>query len=235
MNAVAIKNLEFKWPKSVEPVLSIDEFSLQKNSSLFLQGPSGSGKSTFLSLLSGILTPQSGSIEILGQDITKLTSKQRDLFRADHLGYIFQMFNLLPYLTVLENVTLPCYFSKTRLQRIGSSEKDVNNEALRLLDKLGLSSQDLLQKKVTELSLGQQQRVAACRALMGKPELLIADEPTSALDADAQQNFLDLLSEECSEHNISLIFVSHDQRLATEFNSVVKLENRRLVFQNQNV
>jgi putative ABC transport system ATP-binding protein len=228
MDAIVIKDLDFKWDKASAPILNIDHFKVEQKSSLFLQGPSGSGKSTLLSLLSGILVPQSGSIEILGQTINQLSGKERDKFRADHIGYIFQMFNLLPYLSVIENVTLPCSFSRRRLDKIGNSKEDINKEAVRLLNKLGLSTEALLNKPVTELSLGQQQRVAACRALMGGPELLIADEPTSALDADAQESFLNLLSEECHRNGITLIFVSHDERLSGQFDRIARIKDGSL-------
>ena len=157
-----------------------------------------------------------------------MNGKERDRFRADHIGYIFQMFNLLPYLSVIENVSLPCSFSKHRYSKIGTSYADIKNEAIRLLDTLGFSSENMLNKPVTELSLGQQQRVAACRALMGGPELLIADEPTSALDADTQENFLSLIAEECYRNDTTLIFVSHDERLSGQFDAVARLQNKRL-------
>ncbi|WP_115461689.1 ABC transporter ATP-binding protein [Winogradskyella aurantiaca] len=232
MDTIVINNLEFRWEPTASPILTIDHLKLKKNSSLFLQGPSGSGKSTLLSLLAGILVPQSGTIEMLGQSIHQLRSKERDKFRADHVGYIFQMFNLLPYLSVLENVTLPCSFSKSRFKKLGNSDKAVEKEALRLLNKLGFSDKQFLNKPVTELSLGQQQRVAACRALMGSPEILIADEPTSALDADAQENFLTLLNEECKKNEITLIFVSHDERLAQQFDQVARLRGGNITVES---
>ncbi|MEM1001528.1 MAG: ATP-binding cassette domain-containing protein, partial [Bacteroidota bacterium] len=153
---------------------------------------------------------------------------------ADHIGYIFQMFNLLPYLSVVENVTLPCSFSKHRFNKVAGNDKKVDDEAVRLLSKLGLSDSKLLSKPVTELSLGQQQRVAACRALIGSPEILIADEPTSALDADAQESFLELLSEECSNNDITLIFVSHDERLSNGFDKIARLKNGALSLEVKN-
>lgn len=223
MNAVEINNLEFKWNNEEAILLSIEKLLIKKGERLFLQGASGSGKSTLLSLLSGILTPHHGSVDILGKRISKLGGKERDRFRANHIGYIFQMFNLLPYLSVIENVALPCHFSKYRRDRIGGSEAAINEESKRLLKRLGLASKELLNKNVTELSLGQQQRVAACRALIGSPEILIADEPTTALDASAQFDFLALLSEECLKNETTMIFVSHDNRLSGEFDRVLKL------------
>jgi putative ABC transport system ATP-binding protein len=230
MDAVLIKHLRFKWPDSKNALLTIDQLRLQKNSSLFLQGKSGSGKSTFLSLLAGIITPQSGSIELLENAFSDFNAKDRDMFRANHIGYIFQMFNLLPYLNVVENVMLPCFFSKQRANKIGKSEKDYADEARRLLNSVGLSDKTLLNKRPIELSLGQQQRIAACRALIGSPEILIADEPTSSLDAYAQSDFLHLLQEECSKNQITLIFVSHDDRLAQHFNQIAQLDNGNIQF-----
>ncbi|WP_370391744.1 ABC transporter ATP-binding protein [uncultured Winogradskyella sp.] len=232
MDAIRIENLKFKWPDANDILLDIDHLNLEKNTSLFIQGKSGSGKSTLLSLLAGILTPNSGNIKILGQNLNDLKSKNRDVFRAHHIGYIFQMFNLLPYLNVIENVILPCRFSRLRAEKIGSSEKDVEIEARRLLKSVGLSDHEILNKRPTELSLGQQQRVAACRALIGSPEILIADEPTSALDAHSQIDFLKLLLEECSKNKATLIFVSHDDRLASNFTKVAHLDNGKMTFHN---
>lgn len=232
MDAIRIENLKFKWPDANDILLDIDHLNLEKNTSLFIQGKSGSGKSTLLSLLAGILTPNSGNIKILGQNLNDLKSKNRDVFRAHHIGYIFQMFNLLPYLNVIENVILPCRFSRRRAEKIGSSEKDVEIEARRLLKSVGLSDHEILNKRPTELSLGQQQRVAACRALIGSPEILIADEPTSALDAHSQIDFLKLLLEECSNNQATLIFVSHDDRLASNFTKVAHLDNGKMTFHN---
>lgn len=233
MNALTIKNLEFKWKTTDNPLLSIDHLHIERNKSIFLKGNSGSGKSTLLSLLAGIILPQSGHIEILGQSLSDLDSKARDKFRADHIGYIFQMFNLIPYLNVIENVTLPCYFSKLRAQKVGASETDYVNEAKRLLKRVGLSDTHILNKKVNELSLGQQQRIAACRALIGSPELIIADEPTSSLDASAQFDFLSLLTEECTANKATLIFVSHDERLASKFDQTLTLQHGTIAFDAQ--
>lgn len=233
MNALSLKNLEFKWEIKDKPLLSIDHLHIENNKSIFLKGNSGSGKSTLLSLLAGIIIPQSGHIEILGESFSKLDSKSRDKFRADHIGYIFQAFNLIPYLNVIENVTLPCYFSKLRAQKVGNSEIDYINEAKRLLKRVGLSDNQILSKKVNELSIGQQQRIAACRALIGGPELIIADEPTSSLDANAQFDFLNLLTEECTANKATLIFVSHDDRLASKFDQKLTLLNGTIVFDSQ--
>ena len=212
---VSITDLQFAWPGQ-PPLLDIPVFELQAGERLFLRGPSGSGKSTLLGLIAGVLDSGTGQVKILDQNMAQLSGSQRDRLRADHLGVIFQMFNLVPYLSVIQNVVLPCQFSKRRLneaKRAGGTEA----EARRLLARLGLEDENLLARKVTELSVGQQQRVASARALIGKPAMIIADEPTSALDADARDRFIELLSEEARKTGAALLFVSHDGALAPLF------------------
>ncbi len=197
-------------------------FNANAGDRIFLYGPSGSGKSTLLGLLGGVLSAQSGSINILGNDFTRLSQTQKDRVRADHIGFIFQQFNLIPYLSVIENVLLPCRFSKLRLSKVLTKSNHLRTEAERLLSQLDLNP-SLWHQPVTQLSVGQQQRVAAVRALIGKPEIIIADEPTSALDADRQASFLALLLRECADANAMLLFVSHDRRLASAFNREIDL------------
>jgi putative ABC transport system ATP-binding protein len=167
-----------------------------------------------------VLEAGSGEVIVLGQDLATLEPAARDRLRADHLGVIFQMFNLVPYLSVIGNVTLPLRFSPKRRAAINGNEDD---EARRLLSRLGLTDETLLARRVSDLSVGQQQRVAAARALIGGPEIVIADEPTSALDADARDQFIDLLSEEARRTGAALLFVSHDAGLATHFDRAVDL------------
>ena len=167
--------------------------------------------------------PQQGSITLLGQSLPQLSSLRRDRFRADHTGYLFQQFNLLPYLSVLDNVTLPCRFSALRRERALRQQPDLDTAAEHLLRELGLSDATLHQRSAGALSIGQQQRVAAARALIGSPELVIADEPTSALDADSRDAFLKLLFDECEQMGSSLLFVSHDTSLATRFDRALSL------------
>jgi putative ABC transport system ATP-binding protein len=188
---------------------------------VFLRGPSGSGKSTLLGLIGGVLVPQRGSVRLLGTDLAALSPSGRDRFRGEHLGFIFQMFNLIPYLGVLENVILPAQFSPARAARVPG--RDLAAEGRRLLGALGLGAADLLAQPVTELSIGQQQRVAAARALLGRPEILVADEPTSALDHDARGQFLQLLMDECRAQGTTLLFVSHDTSLGGLFDRVLSL------------
>jgi putative ABC transport system ATP-binding protein len=212
--AVRLTDLRFAWPGQARPCLDIEAFAVGSGESVFVHGESGSGKSTLLALLGGVLLPQAGSVNILGTELTRLSAAARDRFRADHAGFVFQQFNLIPYLSVQDNVLLPCRFSARRRGRALSRSATIAAEARRLLAELDLE-EPLWRRPVTQLSVGQQQRVAAARALIGAPELVIADEPTSALDAARQAAFLDLLARECALAGATLIFVSHDARLAS--------------------
>jgi len=214
---VEAHKLTFRWQPDHADVLNIEDLRVDSGEKLFLVGHSGSGKSTLLSLLAGVIVPQTGRLSVLGQDMHKLRSAQRDHFRADHVGFIFQMFNLIPYLSVVDNVLLPLRFSSSRRQHVAALDHDEHLEARRLLDHLGLNDPALLERPVTELSVGQQQRVAAARSLIGAPQLLIADEPTSALDPHHRQTFIELLFRECEEEGSTLLFVSHDHSLGQRF------------------
>ncbi|MBA3067401.1 MAG: ABC transporter ATP-binding protein [Hyphomonas sp.] len=216
---IEVHGLGFAWKQGLQ-VLDIPEFSVDAGERVFLRGPSGSGKSTLLGLIAGVLAPQTGTIRVLGEDMARLSAARRDRLRADHVGVIFQMFNLVPYLSVTGNVLLPLRFSSARRKAAGS---DADGEARRLLARLGLEDEQLLKRRVSDLSVGQQQRVAAARALIGAPKLIIADEPTSALDADARDRFIALLSEEVTRSGASLLFVSHDRSLAPLFTRAVDL------------
>ncbi|WP_434997227.1 ABC transporter ATP-binding protein [Vibrio scophthalmi] len=216
---IALQQVEFTWPGGDKPTLAIKKLDVHRGEHLFIKGPSGCGKSTLLGLLTGINQAQQGSVTILGEEQGQLNSRQRDRFRADNIGYIFQQFNLLPYLSVIENVILPCQFSTQRKQRV---EVDLALRAQDLLEKLHLSPA-LLHKPVVELSIGQQQRVAAARALIGSPPLIIADEPTSSLDHDNRTAFIELLLEQVNQVNATLVFVSHDPTLEALFDRSLDL------------
>ncbi len=176
-----------------------------------------------LSLIGAVLSEFKGKISVLGQDMARLSARSKDRFRADNIGFIFQMFNLIPYLSMVENVILPCHFSAKRRQAALDGVDSLDEQARRLLDHLGLRQHELESDKVMEFSVGQQQRVAAARALIGKPELVIADEPTSSLDADTRKKFIELLFEECSAAGSTLVFVSHDSSLGSLFNRRIVL------------
>jgi putative ABC transport system ATP-binding protein len=222
-NVIRMSGVRFVWPGRDAFSLAIDAFALPPAKRILLIGPSGSGKSTFLSLLCGIVAPQTGAIEILGTDITKLPASARDGFRAEHFGIIFQIFNLLPYGTVIDNVLLPLSFAPRRRER-ATTNGTAEAEAARLLTRLGVEPHLLRGPSAANLSVGQQQRVAAARALIGSPEIIVADEPTSALDRNRQAAFLDLLFTQVSEAGASLIMVSHDETLAGRFDEVIRLD-----------
>jgi putative ABC transport system ATP-binding protein len=221
---IELEELSFSWAAGQEPLLDIGYLSIEPGEKVFIEGPSGSGKSTLLNLLAGVLVPQRGQVSILAQKMTSLTSANRDRFRADHIGVIFQMFNLIPYLSIAENVTLPCRFSARKFKNTTERGGGPAQEANRLLKALNLADPELLGRPVTELSVGQQQRVAAARALIGGPDIVIADEPTSSLDAGHREAFIKLLFTECEQAGTTLVFVSHDGSLARFFDRSLSLQ-----------
>lgn len=218
---VKMSGVRFAWPGGNGFEIAIDNFSLNASTRTLLVGPSGGGKSTLLSLLCGIIAPQRGEISILGTNIVGLSSAARDRFRAEHIGVIFQMFNLLPYGSVIDNVVLPLSFASGRRMR-AQKQVAIEEEAARILGDLGIVA-SLQRGSASALSVGQQQRVAAARALIGTPELLVADEPTSALDEEHQERFLELLFRQIEDANSSLLMVSHDRRIGSMFDTVIEL------------
>ncbi len=212
MNIFEISDLKFKYAQSTETVLDIPLLNIKQGQSVFLHGPSGSGKSTLLEILAAVMIPQYGQIKILNQDMAELSASARDQFRSKHIGYIFQQFNLIPYLSVAENINLPFLFNKKK-----KNEKIYS----RLVSALNIKN--IQHKKVNQLSIGQQQRVAAARALVFQPEIILADEPTSALDSDRRENFIKILFELSTEQNSTLVFVSHDMALKPLFSTALNL------------
>ncbi len=223
-NLIEIEALRFGWPGAQEPLLSCDRFDLQRGEHLFIRGPSGSGKSTLLNLLAGVLTPDAGRLSLMQQDTASLGAAGRDRFRADHIGFIFQQFNLVPYLDLVENVILPCRFSARRASRACEAQGSVPAAAAYLLQQLFVDDQLDMKAPVNQLSVGQQQRVAAARALIGRPEIVIADEPTSALDFETRARFIDLLFEQVDASQATLVFVSHDPTLADRFSRILDID-----------
>ena len=219
---IKIDDLKFSWPNQSQTTLDIKALEIDPGQTLFIEGPSGSGKTSLLNLIGAVTEPTAGTIDVLGQSLNTLKGAAKDQFRADHIGFIFQQFNLLPYLSMLENITLPCHFSRARRTKALDSG-NLMDEAKRLLSHLQMNDPNLVNKPVTQLSVGQQQRVAAARALIGRPEIIIADEPTSALDANTRESFIQLLFNECEQSGSTLIFVSHDSALASLFDRRVVL------------
>lgn len=212
-NSLSINDLQFSWSKHSDFKLNIPSWQVKSGQKVFLYGRSGEGKSTLLNLISGIDNHYIGSVEVLGQNLASMSQMQRDSFRANNIGVIFQQFNLLPYLSGLQNILLAQSFKNAK-----SSSKD--QQLANICDKLELSP-TLLRQKASQLSVGQQQRVAVARALLGSPSLIIADEPTSALDSETRENFIQLLLD--TAKSATVIFVSHDMSLANYFDSQVRL------------
>lgn len=227
-SVATLTNIKFRWHKAELAILDIPFLNIQAQQHLLIKGVSGSGKSTLLSLLSGINKVEEGEVKLLGNDVGKLSQGQRDQFRADNIGYIFQQFNLLPYLSVVDNVSLACDFSSKRKQKVLASypviADPIRLEAIRLLDALNLP-RELLDQKASKLSIGQQQRVAAARALIGSPAIIIADEPTSALDHKNSEAFIKLLMQEATRTKATLILVSHDPLLEPLFEQSLDLSS----------
>lgn len=216
--AIRLENVVFGYDPR-QPVLRVARLVVRAGKRVFLYGPSGCGKTTLLGLITGVLQPQQGTCMVLGRDLTRMSMSDRDQHRGAEMGYIFQSFNLIPYLTVRQNVALPCHIHARRRRHIVAPT--VAQEVERLVLRLGLHTH--LDRGVKKLSTGQQQRVAIARAVIGKPRLVIADEPTSSLDADRREAFLELLFEVCGEAGATLVFVSHDQTLMTHFDERIAL------------
>jgi putative ABC transport system ATP-binding protein len=216
--AVELSGVHFAYRRGTD-VLAIESLTIARGERVFLHGPSGSGKTTLLGLVAGVLHADRGAVRLLGRDLTTMSSSARDAFRARHLGYVFQMFNLIPYLSVRDNILLPVRLDAERRGRLGSvSFESAVNAIARELD-IGA----LVDRPISELSVGQQQRVAAARALIGSPEVIICDEPTSALDTDRREQFLQLLFASCAQAGATLVFVSHDHTLMPLFSRAVSL------------
>jgi len=216
--ALTLNDVRFRWPGRASFGLSVPGFQVAQGESVLLLGESGSGKSTLLSLICGIITADTGRVEVGGTDLSTLRAGARDRFRAERIGVIFQQFNLLPYASVSDNILLPLRFAPERRKRAAP------DEAASLCAALGLP-EGITGTTAGRLSVGQQQRVAVARALIGQPPLIVADEPTSALDAATQDTFLGLLFDRIATTGSSLLMVSHDERLGARFERVVHLSD----------
>ncbi|HFK2945142.1 TPA: ATP-binding cassette domain-containing protein [Stenotrophomonas maltophilia] len=214
---IALEDVQFGYATRL--VLDIPQLLIEQGSSVLLRGVSGGGKSTLLGLLAGVLLPGRGRVEVAGHALQMMRGAARDRFRADHLGVIFQQFNLLPFLSVRDNIALGLRFSRLRSARISGP---LDAEIARLLQALQLNP-ELMQRRAGTLSVGQQQRVAAARALIGRPAVLLADEPTSALDRQAATAFLQLMSAQCRAAGTTVLVVSHDESLQPLFDRTISL------------
>jgi putative ABC transport system ATP-binding protein len=222
--AVTLDNVRYQYggAKAKSTKFYIPRWDVEENDTVFLHGESGSGKSTLLAMLSGMLVPDQGDVTVLGQSLSGMSNRERDAFRAQNIGVVFQTFNLIPYLSILNNIELAAYLA-------GKGKRDIRERAEQLMVSLKMSA-ELLERPVSQLSIGQQQRVAIVRALINAPRLLLVDEPTSALDASARDAFMDLLVAVVAENNTAMVFVSHDQALAKHFAKSVDIAS---VIQNE--
>ncbi|MCA0928789.1 ABC transporter ATP-binding protein [Ruegeria profundi] len=217
---IDLKNVRFRWPGRKSFGISVSALSVRAGETVLLLGESGSGKSTLLSLIGGTIIADRGIVTVSGIDLKTLSSGKRDRFRAENIGVIFQQFNLLPFASVIDNILLPLRFAPERRSRC----LDENRDAANLCSALGLPD-GIVSSKAAKLSVGQQQRVAVARALIGQPPILVADEPTSSLDETSQATFLDLMFEQVRAQNSTLLMVSHDPRLAERFDRVVRMSD----------
>ncbi len=217
--AIQLKDVRFAYPQTPnKTVLDIKHWTVAEQEHVFVHGPSGGGKSTLLNLLSGMLAASHGEVSVLGQPLNTMSNRQRDRFRADHIGYIFQQFNLIDYLDPIDNIQLAHHFSKK--DKTAISHDDITA----LLATFNITEAEW-NKPVAQLSIGQQQRIAIARAMINKPELLIADEPTSSLDQQNRDNFMSELMAMAKDNNVTLLFVSHDMSLAKYFERIDALSD----------
>ncbi|HPE43294.1 MAG TPA: ABC transporter ATP-binding protein [Bacteroidales bacterium] len=204
------------YNETIVPVKALHEVDLSFDQGEFtsIVGPSGSGKTTLLNMLGGLDKPSSGQILINRKDITTLKERQLTNFRLQHIGFVFQSYNLIPVLTAIENVSFIMLLQK-------HSRKKIDQRAREILEQVGLG--DRLNARPSQLSGGQQQRVAVARALASRPDFVLADEPTANLDTQSAFNLLDIMEKLNREENITLIFSTHDQRVIERARRVITL------------
>ncbi len=221
VSAIAAQKLNMIYETGGQQYQALHNVNLniQKGAIHLLMGPSGSGKTTLLSILAGLLTPSNGGVRLLGEDITQLSAANLAAFRLQHIGFIFQGFNLFPALTALENVEIA-------FQLKGFRGRAATQEAIDLLDQVGLG--DRLHRRPQDLSGGQKQRVAIARALVGNPALIMADEPTAALDSQNGHAVIELLRTLAKENDRTVLIVTHDPRIVDVADEVTYLEDGKI-------
>lgn len=224
--AIATEGVEvtLKSGQRVQQILKQITLSVQQGMVQLLMGPSGSGKTTLLTVLAGLLTPTAGSVHLLGENFTQLSQQQQAQFRLNHLGFVFQDFNLFPALSAIENI-------EVALNLKGIRGRQARRQAQELLDQVGLA--DYAQKRPLALSGGQQQRVAIARALAGEPQLILADEPTASLDSQSGRSVMELLRKLAKDHRCTVLMVTHDPRILDLADQITYLEDGEIVDQRQ--
>lgn len=217
---VKIRDLRFRYNDAGDFNLHIDALNLAPGRAYLLYGPSGKGKTTLLNLMAGVLRPDAGSIEICGTDLATVSNARMDMFRGENIGFIFQTLNLIPWLSAQDNIALSLAFAPSRRARL---ERSLDDTIMALFDRLDLDRK-LAGVKARQLSIGQQQRISAARALIGGPALLLADEPTSALDEDNTKLFLHLLRQSLDKSRQTMMVVSHDKSIREYFDEVIEID-----------
>ncbi|MEM1239137.1 MAG: ABC transporter ATP-binding protein [Cyanobacteria bacterium P01_H01_bin.26] len=225
MVAIAAQNIQMSFMSGTTEtkVLKGIDLAIPPGQIRLMMGPSGSGKTTLLSILAGILTPTAGQVQLLGQEITTLSRKKLTAFRRDHIGFIFQSFNLFPALTALENIELA-------LQLKGYKGPSNKEQAFDLLKQVGLG--DRVDNLPADLSGGQKQRVAIARALAGEPELIMADEPTAALDSATGHDVIELMQYLAKNKGCTVLIITHDPRITDAADEITYLEDGVLAQQS---
>lgn len=219
---IDIKNLTKSFHKNKEVITPLEDLSLEvkKGEFLSLMGPSGSGKTTLLNIIAGIDSPTAGSVRVNGEDIAQLSRSQLTKWRAEHVGYIFQLYHLVPILSAYENVELPLLLGKwTKAER--------KKKIMAALELVGLA--DRADHRPSELSGGQEQRVAIARAIVHDPELLVADEPTGDLDRESADSILNLLNNLAEQHGKTIVMVTHDPKASAAAHRALQLEKGKFV------
>jgi putative ABC transport system ATP-binding protein len=206
-------------PTAVRALRGVD-LDVKPAEVLMIMGPSGCGKTTLLSVISALLDPDSGTCEVLGRDLARMTPLERSRFRCATVGFVFQKFNLLPGVSILDNVTVPLLIG-------GHARKDAESRSFKILDELGL--RDRTSASPNELSGGQQQRVAIARALVHNPELIVCDEPTSALDQTTGQMVMETLRDQARQTDRAVIVVTHDTRIMNYADRIVRMEDGAII------
>ncbi len=219
-----MENVSKSYRHRGQTVAALDDASIHipKGDFVSVVGPSGSGKSTLLLMLGGMLSPSTGRVLIEDQSIYNLTSDTRARLRKKYIGFVFQTFNLIPYLTALENVQVPMFLARV-------NEDTQRERAVALLERVGLA--DRIEHKPSELSVGQQQRVALARMLANDPAVILADEPTGNLDPETSQQIIGFF-EEFNEEGRTIVMVTHDPKAAERAKRTLKLGNGKIVAEN---